>query len=127
MIQKLKKILFSFSAVIMFAIPLAAGGAASAAVTQTDFNNNLCSGSNGDLSGAATTGCDTAAEQAGSKLFTTVINVISIVVGIIAVIMIIVGGFRYITSGGKQESVAGAKTTILYALIGLVIVALAQI
>ena len=48
-------------------------------------------------------------------------------VGIIAVIMIIVGGFRYIASGGKQESITAAKNTILYAIIGLVIVALAQI
>lgn len=56
-----------------------------------------------------------------------VINVLSVVVGIVAVIMIIIGGFRYITSGGKQESVTAAKNTILYAVIGLVIVALAQV
>lgn len=57
---------------------------------------------------------------------TNIINLISIVVGIAAVIMIIVGGFRYITSGGNQEGVKSAKNTIIYALIGLVIVALAQ-
>ena len=56
-----------------------------------------------------------------------VINIISLVVGVVAVIMIIVGGFRYITSGGNQERVKSAKNTIIYALIGLVIVALAQI
>lgn len=127
MIQKLKTVLLSFSALILFAVPLASAGVASAVVTQTDFNNNLCSGSNGDVSGGTTGGCDTAAETAGNKLLSTVINVISVIVGVIAVIMIIIGGFRYITSGGKQESVSGAKTTILYALIGLVIVALAQI
>jgi hypothetical protein len=43
------------------------------------------------------------------------------------VIMIIVGGFRYITSGGNDASVTAAKNTILYAIIGLVVVALAQI
>ena len=48
-------------------------------------------------------------------------------VGIIGVIMIIVGGFRYITSGGNDQNVASAKNTILYAIIGLVIVALAQL
>ena len=58
---------------------------------------------------------------------THIVNLISVAVGIAAVIMIIVGGFRYITSGGKQESVTSAKNTIMYALIGLVIVALAQI
>jgi hypothetical protein len=41
--------------------------------------------------------------------------------------MIIIGGLRYVTSGGKQESVTSAKNTILYAVIGLVIIALAQI
>lgn len=56
-----------------------------------------------------------------------VINLISIAVGIVAVIMIIVGGFRYITSGGNQEGIKSAKNTLLYALIGLVIVALAQV
>jgi hypothetical protein len=41
--------------------------------------------------------------------------------------MIILGGFKYITSGGDTGNVTGAKNTILYAIVGLVIVALAQI
>jgi hypothetical protein len=40
--------------------------------------------------------------------------------------MIIYGGFRYITSGGESGSISSAKNTILYAIIGLIIVALAQ-
>jgi hypothetical protein len=52
---------------------------------------------------------------------------LSAIVGIVAVIMIIVGGLRYITSGGNDTSVTGAKNTILYAIIGLIIVALAQV
>jgi hypothetical protein len=55
------------------------------------------------------------------------INFISMAVGAVAVIMLIVGGFRYVTSSGSEESVKGAKNTIMYALIGLVIVAVAQI
>ena len=57
----------------------------------------------------------------------SIINILSAVVGVIAVIMIIVGGFRYITSGGKQESIVSAKNTLLYAVVGLIIVALAQV
>jgi hypothetical protein len=57
----------------------------------------------------------------------TVINLLSIAVGVVAVIMVIVAGFRYVTSGGKQESVASAKNSLLYAIIGLVIVAFAQV
>jgi len=56
-----------------------------------------------------------------------IVDILSIIVGIVAVIMIIVGGFRYITSAGNQERVKTAKNTLIYAIIGLVIVALAQI
>lgn len=56
-----------------------------------------------------------------------VINIFSLVIGVVAVIMIILGGFKYITSGGDSGNVTGAKNTILYAVIGLIIVALAQI
>ena len=59
-------------------------------------------------------------------IVTTIVNVFSIVVGIVAVIMIIVGGFKYITSGGDSGNITSAKNTIVYAVIGLVIVALAQ-
>lgn len=62
-----------------------------------------------------------------SDTITTIINILSVVVGIVAVIMIIIAGFRYITSGGNAERTKNARNTILYALIGLVIVALAQI
>jgi amino acid transporter len=57
----------------------------------------------------------------------TIVNTLSLFAGAIAVIMIIIGGFRYITSGGKEEGVKSAKNTILYAIIGLVVVGLAQI
>jgi hypothetical protein len=56
-----------------------------------------------------------------------VLEVLSFIVGIAAVIMIIIGGFRYVISAGDGANTAGAKNTILYALIGLVIVAFAQL
>ena len=40
--------------------------------------------------------------------------------------MIIYGGFRYVTSGGDSGHVSSAKNTIIYAIVGLVVVALAQ-
>ncbi|MGH7158298.1 MAG: Mbov_0395 family pilin-like conjugal transfer protein [Candidatus Saccharimonadales bacterium] len=61
-----------------------------------------------------------------NNIITDAINIFSIIVGIIAVIMIIVGGFKYITSGGDSGNISSAKNTIIYAVIGLVIVALAQ-
>jgi hypothetical protein len=72
--------------------------------------------------------CDTPTESTSiTDIVKKVINILSWAVGVISVIMIIIAGFKYVTSGGKNESVTGAKNTILYAIIGLVIVALAQV
>lgn len=54
-----------------------------------------------------------------------VTNVLLFVVGAIAVIMIIVGGVRYVVSGGEGSAVKNAKNTIMYAVIGLVVAILA--
>lgn len=65
-------------------------------------------------------------DTAVNNLIRAVINTFSIIVGIVAVIMIMVGGFKYITSSGDSGSIQSAKNTILYAIVGLIIVALAQ-
>lgn len=57
----------------------------------------------------------------------TAINILSMLVGIAAVIMLIFGGYRYITSAGDPGNIAKAKSTILYALIGVAIVASTQL
>jgi len=77
----------------------------------------------------ATQGCATpsGSDSKVQSILKDVINIFSIVVGIVAVIMIIVGGFKYITSGGESSKVSGAQSTILYAVVGLVVVVLAQI
>lgn len=41
--------------------------------------------------------------------------------GAVAVFFLIVGGYRYMTSQGDREAVEKAKKTVLYALIGLII------
>ena len=96
---------------------------------QQQINNGLCAGSN--LQFTETPGqCQVASGDATDKInriIHTIVNLLSAVVGVVAVIMIIVGGFRYITSGGNDTSVTSAKNTILYAVIGLVVVALAQL
>lgn len=55
-----------------------------------------------------------------------IIRLFQVVVGLISVFMIIYGGFKYVISGGGSDSVKNAKNTILYALLGLVIVAIAE-
>lgn len=108
---------FALSAIV--AIPAIASA-------QPDIQSNLCSGAS-SLQFGQERSCDTDDPQGQvNKLVTQIINIFSVLVGIVAVIMIIYGGFRYITSGGESGNVTTAKNTILYAIIGLVIVALAQ-
>lgn len=94
--------------------------------TQEQINSGLCAGANLDITNP-NCGGDTGATTKINDVIRTIINLLSVAVGVVAVIMIIVGGLRYITSGGSDTSVTGAKNTILYAIIGLIIVALAQI
>lgn len=61
-----------------------------------------------------------------NSLLYKIIQTVTILTGAISVIMIIIGGFRYIVSGGDPSSTKGAKDTILYAVIGLVIAIFAQ-
>lgn len=56
-----------------------------------------------------------------------VIRLVLLVTGIAAVIVIIIGGLRYITSSGDPNSIEGAKNTILFAIIGLVIALTGQL
>ena len=58
-------------------------------------------------------------------VFRQVTNTILYIVGIIAVIMLIIGGIKYVVSGGDSKKVTDAKNTVLYAIIGLVVCFLA--
>lgn len=53
--------------------------------------------------------------------FTTLTNTLLFVVGALSVLMIILGGMRYVLSGGNTTSVTAAKNTILYAVVGLIV------
>src|SRR5689334_12571760 len=130
MLRSLRKKLLTLGAVLSLAIiPVAAPVAVYAQGTgggTPDVKGNLGCGANlqVDSSNCAT---DTSGGTAKiQNIVTTVINIFSVIVGIVAVIMIIFGGFKYITSGGDSSNITGAKNTIVYAVIGLVVVALAQ-
>lgn len=55
------------------------------------------------------------------------VSILSYVVGAAAIIMVIAAGFRYVTSGGESGAVGNAKNTLIYALVGVAIAALAQL
>lgn len=57
--------------------------------------------------------------------FRTITNVLLYLIGAVSVIMLIVGGLRYVVSGGDSTAVQNAKNTILYAIVGIVVAILA--
>ena len=58
-------------------------------------------------------------------LIDNITNILLLVAGGVALLFIIIGGIQYLTSYGDEEKNKSAKTTILWAVVGLVIVALA--
>lgn len=60
-----------------------------------------------------------------NSIFRRVTNILLFLVGAISVIMLIIGGIRYVISGGDQAQVTSAKNTILYAIVGIVVAFLA--
>jgi len=131
MIKKLKLVIMTAIATAMIATPVLAPAVAFAAptdATDATVQSGLCQGATLQVSENAAD-CTVDPATTNKKVNDTiswVINIFSIVVGLAAVIMIIVGGLRYIISGGDSGNVQSAKNTILYAIIGLVVVALAQ-
>lgn len=120
-----RKIATLLSVLLLAAVPVAVPAVGYAAV---NIQDKLCdSATSLTVDGSGT--CATSAVDGSAKLnsiIETIVNIFSVLVGVVAVIMIIWGGLRYITSGGDSGKITSAKNTIIYALIGLVVVALAQ-
>lgn len=60
-----------------------------------------------------------------TKTIQDIINILLFLVGLIAVLMIVIAGFRFVTSNGDANTVSSAKNTIIYAVIGIVIAVMA--
>jgi hypothetical protein len=68
------------------------------------------------------------ASTAGIKtIIVDVVNDVLTLLGILAVVVIIIAGVRMVLSLGNETAVEGSKKTILYAVIGLIIVILARV
>ena len=77
--------------------------------------------------GARAAKCDGCPENLFGDMgvFKQVTNIVLYIVGVIAVIMLIIGGIKYVVSGGDAKKVTDAKNTVLYAIIGLIVCFLA--
>jgi hypothetical protein len=129
--KKFKTMLATIGILLLSLAPIISFTAVSFAVIDKSITTPTeCGTRNGDWTA---NGCDlgtsalAAPTSSVNDVVKKVINIISWIVGVISVIMIIIAGLRYVTSGGQEKSVTGAKSTIMYAIIGLIVVALAQI
>ena len=52
----------------------------------------------------------------------SIINVALSLLGIVAVIIVLIGGFQWMTAGGNEEKVTGARKVIFSGIIGLAII-----
>ena len=71
-------------------------------------------------------GCGTGSDTTISNDIKTAVSLLSLVVGVAAVIAIIVNGLKFVTAQGDSSSIASARTGLIYAMVGLVVAALAQ-
>ena len=78
-------------------------------------------GEGGASAGIGAARGDNTPSNLDSSIIKRAINIMLFAVGVLSVVMLIFGGFRYVISGGKKESVTNAKNTILYAIVGLLV------
>ncbi len=128
----IRKILQTYGKFVTVAVFLVAGlffSAQPAAAQSSSIADGVCKGilSAEGEAGSTADACFEDDDSSFGNLARRIIDIFSIVVGAVSVIMIIIGGFRYIISGGDSSGVSAAKNTILYAIVGLVIVLFAQV
>lgn len=110
-IKSIKKIL------ILIALCIALFGAVSARPALADANSLMWGGTEGGVDTALGLGNEDPRTVAAG-----VINVFLGFLGIVAVVIILLGGFKYMTSMGNEDQIEKAKDMITAAAIGLIII-----
>ena len=86
------------------------------AVAASEIGDKAC-----ETAGSGAIGCGKTGLLQPGGFVTTAINTLIFIIGALSVIMIIIGGLRYVLSGGDSAGLKSAKDTILYSLVGLVV------
>lgn len=55
-------------------------------------------------------------------VFSLIVQWAVIFAGVVAVGMVMFAGYKYMKSGGEQKEIEGAKKTLTYAIIGLIVI-----
>lgn len=128
MVAKFKKyltvLIISLAAFLPVLIPTSGSLVYASSSQLTDLCTGITSTSTGTSSGSC--GSSSPSTTLGT-LAHTIVNTFTYVVGVISIIMLIVAAFKYVTSGGESSKVSSAKNTLIYALVGIVVVVAAQV
>lgn len=88
------------------------------------FKGTDCSGDAKSSALCSTNGKDNVTGTTG--ILRKVTALIALLAGVAAVILIIISGIEFVTSGGDSNKVATARSALIGAIVGVVIVAFAQ-
>lgn len=122
----IRKYILTLAALIIPIAVVAIVPATPALALFEDSKQQACDGAN--LSEAGSDCSDDA--QGADKIQETiqaVVDILTAIIGVIAVILIIINGLKFITAAGDSNSITAARNGIIYAIVGLIVVALAQI
>lgn len=115
---------------LLFVIGFGPVATVSAAGTLCSNSGNPLScacGAGGGVANTSTCKADTSDPITGSHgVIKKVSLVIAFIAGIVAVIIIIIAGFMYVTGGGDPQKVSSARSAIIGAVVGLIIVAASE-
>lgn len=78
-----------------------------------------CGGTTCDITGLPQVG-------ASSVQLQQILQIILAVFGAVAVLMIVIAGLKFVSSQGNPQAVGKARSTILYSMIGLIVIASAE-
>lgn len=92
----------------------------------TDLFSDACTGDAATHAAACLEKRNTNPAAGPNGVLLQVVHIIAIIAGAAAVIVIIIGAIKFVTSSGDSGSVSSAKQTILYALVGLVVIVVGQ-
>ena len=62
--------------------------------------------------------------DAVNSLYTSILEILTLVAGSLAVLYLVYAGIKYITSAGAPDKIKSARATITHALIGIIVISL---
>ncbi len=123
--KSIKKLLITVSAVGALLFPVLTPAFAGAAPV-ANIASGICGGANLSIT-PETCAPASSTDNTLTNTIKLIVDLLTLFVGFLSVVFLIFGAFKYISSGGDSGKVTSAKSTILYALIGLAIAVVAQV